>query len=91
MTAKETAQYKLLEIEIVHLKEVISVKDNEREKALNMQADFYEKEKDGFNKRLNTLTDWKNNMQGRIMVIGIGLSAVWALLIGLLFWYLNKK
>lgn len=82
---KENFQFQLLSKEIQHLKELLDEKDRGKDKALEMQAAFYEKDKLEQDKRIEKLTN-KNNQ-----LIGMGIFILFAIAVGTLIATSFKK
>lgn len=40
--------------------------------------------------RLKLVEDWKNNLQGRLVIIAIAGTGIWAILVIIIAWKLNK-
>lgn len=82
---KENFQFQLLSKEIQHLKELLDEKDRGKDKALEMQAAFYEKDKLAQDKRIEKLTN-KNNQ-----LIGMGIFILFAIAVGTFIAAVIKK
>lgn len=58
---------------------------------IESEKDIRKRRNDDIDKRLRIIEDWKNNLQGRIMVAVIVGGCIWSVIMAIIIWAINKN